>query len=135
MDYLAVAAAGFLGAVSRGFISNLIKPDFAGHFPLSTLMVNLTGCFILSLFMSLTLSRLIINSRLRLAIATGFLGAYTTFSTFSLEAVNLVRSGPGWLALGYILATPLGCILAAWLGDVLSRMAGKGRGENIKILE
>ena len=122
MDYLAVGIAGFLGAVTRAWLGKLINTGFAAHFPLNTLIINLTGCFVLSFFLNLTFERLEINPRLRLGIGTGFLGAYTTFSTFSVESINLVRINLAWLSLAYILSTSLGCVLFAWAGAVLSRV-------------
>lgn len=122
MDYLAVAIGGFLGAVTRAALGKLIKAGFTSSFPVNTLIINLTGCFILSFFLTLTLDRLEINPKLRLAIGTGFLGAYTTFSTFALESINLLRSNMAWLFLAYILSTSLGCVVFAWFGDVLSRV-------------
>ncbi|MDA8212276.1 MAG: fluoride efflux transporter CrcB [Clostridia bacterium] len=122
MDYLAVAIAGFLGAVTRAALGKLIKAGFTSAFPLNTLIINLTGCFVLSFFLTLTVDRLAINPKLRLAVGTGFLGAYTTFSTFALESINLLRSNLTGLSLAYILSTSLGCVLFAWFGVVLSRV-------------
>ncbi|MHB9094526.1 MAG: fluoride efflux transporter FluC, partial [Eubacteriales bacterium] len=89
MDYLAVAIAGFLGAITRAALGKAIKALVVTVFPLGTFIINLTGCFILSFFLTLTLERLEINPKLRLAIGTGFLGAYTTFSTFAVDSINL----------------------------------------------
>jgi len=121
LDYLAVAAAGFLGTVTRAILGKLMQTGFDIPFPVGTLVINLTGCFILSFFLHITIERLTINPRLRLAVGTGFLGAYTTFSTFAVESINLLRTGHPWLSLAYILSTSLGCILLAWIGAVLSR--------------
>lgn len=116
MNYLAVGIGGFFGAVARAFLGNLIRVGSGSLFPVHTLVVNLTGCFILSFFLNLTLDRLEINPRLRLGIGTGFLGAYTTFSTFAVESVNLMRSSLVWPALVYILSTSVGCVMFAWIG-------------------
>jgi CrcB protein len=122
VDYLAVGLAGFFGAVTRVFLGNLIRAGFRSPFPFHTLVVNLTGCFILSFFLNLTLERLEINPRLRLGIGTGFLGAYTTFSTFAVESVNLMRSSLVWPALVYILSTSVGCVIFAWIGAAFCRV-------------
>lgn len=132
MDYLAVAIGGFLGAVTRAALSELIGAGFSMPFPVNTLVINLTGCFVLSFFLNLTLNRLKINPKLRLAFGTGFLGAYTTFSTFALESVNLLRNNLVWVSFAYILATSLGCVLFAWGGAVLSRALTEPRSDTMK---
>ena len=122
MDYLAVGLAGFLGAVTRAVLGKLIKFEFAGQLPVNTLVINLTGCLVLSFFMRITVERLVINPRLRVAISTGFLGAYTTFSAFALETTNLIRGGSISVALAYAMATSFGCVLLSWAGVALSRL-------------
>jgi len=121
LDYLAVAVAGFLGTITRAVLGKVIKTWVTIFFPLNTFIINMTGCFILSFFLTLTLERLEINPKLRLAISTGFLGAYTTFSTFAVESINLIRSHQMWISLAYILATSLGCVILAWVGAAASR--------------
>lgn len=127
MDYLAVAAAGFLGAVTRGLLNKIISAYFPGLFPFGILIINLTGCLFLSLFMNLTLSRYPINPRLRLAVGTGFVGAYTTFSTFAVGSIDLLRKGFPNVGILYILATSFGCVAFAWLGKILSDYITEGR--------
>lgn len=121
MDYLAVAIAGFLGAITRAALGKAIKALVVTVFPLGTFIINLTGCFILSFFLTLTLERLEINPKLRLAIGTGFLGAYTTFSTFAVDSINLVKSHQMWVSLSYILGTSFGCAALALIGAATSR--------------
>ncbi|PKM82320.1 MAG: fluoride efflux transporter CrcB [Firmicutes bacterium HGW-Firmicutes-14] len=125
MDYLAVAMAGFFGAVARAVLGEAVKGLVVTAFPLGIFIVNITGCFILSFFLRLTLERLEINPRLRLAIGTGFLGAYTTFSTFAVDSINLIRSDQIWISLAYIVGTPVGCTVMAMIGAA----AGKGLTE------
>lgn len=126
MDFLAVAIAGFLGAVSRGLLTKLITVKVTSDFPVSTLIINLTGCFILSFFLTLTVERLRINPNLRLAVGTGFLGAYTTFSTFAVDSVKLLSNNMTGFFLLYVSSTALGCVLFAWLGVVASRTLIRG---------
>lgn len=129
MNYLLVAAAGFLGAVTRKFISGLFQLSFMPGIPVNTLFVNLTGCFVLSLFMTITADRYKINPRLRLAFGTGFLGAYTTFSTFSVETLSLIQSGQVVNALIYLFLTPAGCVFFAWTGSYAGRLINRANRE------
>ena len=129
MDYLAVAIAGFLGAISRAALGKAIKAMAVMVFPLGTLIINLTGCFILSFFLTLTLDRLEINPKLRLAIGTGFLGAYTTFSTFAVDSISLIRSQQILVSAAYILGTSLGCVVLAWIGAATSKALTTERGD------
>lgn len=122
MNYLIVAAAGFLGAISRKFISGLFEMSFFPVIPVNTLFVNITGCFVLSFFMTMTAGRYKVNPRVRLAFGTGFLGAYTTFSTFSVETLNLLQSGQVFNALIYLFLTPAGCLFFAWAGSFAGRL-------------
>ncbi len=122
MDYLAVGIAGFLGAVTRAFLGKVMA-GVSLLFPVSTLAINVTGCFVLSFFLNITIERLHINPRLRLAVGTGFMGAYTTFSTFAVESVDLMKAGSAWFSVLYIVATAFGCVAFAWVGMGASRLA------------
>ena len=135
MDFLAVAVAGFFGAVTRAALGKAIKALVLTAFPLGIFIINLTGCFILSFFLTTTLECLEISPRLRLAIGTGFLGAYTTFSTFALDSVYLVRSQQVWVSLAYILGTSLGCVILAWLGAAIAKALVRRRGNETETSE
>jgi CrcB protein len=88
---LAVGAAGFLGAVARFLLSGLIGRSVATRFPLGTFVINITGSFLLGWFYAFMQRRYPAAPEVvRLAVATGFLGAYTTFSTFTLEAHEML---------------------------------------------
>jgi len=129
MNFVAVGIAGFLGAITRFALSKILQFDIFVFFPFSTFFINLTGCFILSFFLTLTLEHLEINPRLRLAFGTGFLGSYTTFSTFTVDSLNLIRSNHLLLALVYILGTSLGSVIFAWLGVSFSRLITERKQE------
>lgn len=113
-----IAAGGFLGAISRYYLSGYLQTKHTLPLPLGTLVINLLGSFLLGLLLGLS-----INSPTYSFLATGFLGAFTTFSTFELEAVELFRKGLVKLALFYLAASVLlGLALAAlgyWLGKTL----------------
>ncbi|HEX3031612.1 MAG TPA: fluoride efflux transporter CrcB [Bacillota bacterium] len=125
MDYLAIAVAGFLGAVTRAALGKAITAEIGSPFPFSTLIINISGCLVLSVFLTVTLDRFQLKPNIRLAVGTGFLGAYTTFSTFALEAVNLMRGNMIGSGLVYVAATLGGCVTAAWLGLVLGRLMSR----------
>ncbi len=116
MLYFLIAAAGFLGANARVIMGGVVLYAFPGIFPWGTFLVNLTGSFLMCIFMTLTLGLLQIRVEYRTAVATGFLGAYTTFSLFTLETFKLFSSGHLVLGALYYLGTPLTCVIAGWWG-------------------
>lgn len=122
MNYLAIAVAGFLGAVFRKFLGDLLIFNTTQAFPVNTLIINVSGCFALSFFMSLTSNRFRIPPSLRLAVGTGFLGAYTTFSTFSYETISLFGNSHILFGFLYVVLTTAGCIISAWGGLAAGRM-------------
>ncbi|MBO9129781.1 fluoride efflux transporter CrcB [Bacillus sp. 165] len=106
MNFIAVALGGFLGALSRFIISQTIPTD-AGAFPLSTFLVNITGCFLLGWFFTKTNRKWHVPSYIRLGLGTGFTGSFTTFSTFSVESVRLMESDKTMIAVSYIASSIL----------------------------
>ena len=121
MRNLWVGVAGFFGAVARYQLDSLISRHARGVFPWGTLVVNLTGCFLLGVLLTVSSGRLDANPALRTALTVGFVGAYTTFSTFSLQAVRLTEDGDVALALGYVAASVCIGLLAAWAGTAAGR--------------
>ena len=123
--YAAVAAGSALGGVARYFLAGAVLSRVAAPFPLATLLVNLSGSFALGLFLTLATERLSLGPTLRLAIAVGFIGSYTTFSTFEYETMRLGEERGFALALlNVILSVALG-FAAVWGGQALAhRWAG-----------
>jgi CrcB protein len=118
---LIVGAGGFIGAVARYAVGVWCEGFWRRPFPLGTFLVNVTGCFILGLFLTLAAERLPIDARLRLFVATGFVGAYTTFSTFEYETQRLSSTGAlGW-AIVNVLTSVLAGYAAVQLGVALAR--------------
>ncbi len=121
MNWLAVAAGGALGAVLRWWMAGWVQRLAGGAFPWGTLAVNALGSFLLGFLFIWLLERSSAGELARLAITVGFLGAFTTFSTFSLESVRLMQEGAFGMALGNVAAQVLICLPLAWLGVQLAR--------------
>ncbi|MBI5137051.1 MAG: fluoride efflux transporter CrcB [Nitrospirae bacterium] len=119
---LAVGLAGFFGAVARYLLGGWVYRLLPGTFPFGTLFVNVLGSLLLGVVFQLGTERAALSPELRVALATGFLGAFTTFSTFSLETVNLLREGSLLMALANVGGNVLLCLGAAWLGLGLVRL-------------
>jgi fluoride exporter len=119
--YLLVAVFGALGAMSRDAVDGWVSNTARGQFPWGTLAVNLAGSFALGILVELTTSRLLPHPNWRIALGIGFLGAFTTFSTFTYESVRLVEDSAYALALFNVVAmTTLG-LTAAAAGLLLGR--------------
>ena len=118
---LSVGLGGFVGAIARFWISGLAQ-RMSDRFPLETLSVNLLGSFLLGLLATLFLEKMEVSQELRLFILVGLLGAFTTYSTFSLETLNLFRGGAWMLATGNILANVFGTLIAVWAGVLLAKL-------------
>lgn len=116
-----IAIAGALGALSRWGISRAGYALFGTGFAWGTLIANILGCFLLGFLMHLCLVSDKISDTLRMAVTVGFLGALTTFSTFSYETVNYIEDGSWTLAIGNIAANVLIGLAATIGGLILAR--------------
>lgn len=119
--YMAVAAGGALGAVLRYYLGGTALARTAAPFPTATFVINVTGSFVLGLFLTLATERFNVSPHLRLAVAVGFVGAYTTFSTFEYETAKLLEDGDVTRALVYVLLSFAAGLLAVWLGIFAAR--------------
>ena len=117
---LAVAAGGCLGALSRYAVGRLV-PTPAHGFPWSTFLINVSGALLLGLLLVLLIERLPPTRYARPFLGTGFLGAYTTFSTYMVETVLLARNGYADRATAYVLGSLVVGLFAAWLGMAIGR--------------
>lgn len=116
-----VGLGGFLGANARYWLGGWIQERWGAAFPWSTFVINVSGSFVLGLFMTLVTGRLIVPPAARLVVAIGFVGAYTTFSTFEFETLNLVSTGTWLSALGNALGSLVAGFAAVWLGVAVGR--------------
>jgi CrcB protein len=119
--FVAVGVGGFLGAIARYAVGLLVARFWSGEFPLATFLINVSGSFVLGFFMALSAERLGLDPAWRLLVATGFVGAYTTFSTFEYETNRLVELGATTWALANVVASVLVGFLAVRLGAAFAR--------------
>lgn len=115
-----ISAGGCLGAVARYLLSRFISYSVSGLFPWGTFIINITGSFAIGFIFDMT-ERFAFSSDIRSFFAIGFLGAYTTFSTYALENVNLARDGEVKLMLGNIFLSNIAGIAAVVCGIYASR--------------
>lgn len=116
MEYVFIGLGGVFGALSRYGLSKWMARRWKGDFPLATFLINLTGSFALGVLYGLFLIAGTGNSPLKSLTTTGFLGAYTTYSTFSYEIIKLIEDGEKGTALKYFLASIVFGLGAAFLG-------------------
>jgi fluoride exporter len=101
---LLIALFGAIGTLARYSLQGVVQIKMGTVFPYGTLLINLTGCFFLGLIGQLTLNRMIISPEWRVAIAVGFFGGYTTFSSFGWETAKMLEAGE-WLRAGTYVAS------------------------------
>ncbi|MDX2464082.1 MAG: fluoride efflux transporter CrcB [Porticoccus sp.] len=118
MQWLAVALGGALGAVGRFAVNSAVFPIFGGRLPMGTLVVNVLGSILMGFFYVLIIERGVLPAELRNFLMVGFLGAFTTFSTFSLDTLALWQNGHLALAAAYVALNVVLC-LAGTLGAIV----------------
>ncbi|QQS49538.1 MAG: fluoride efflux transporter CrcB [Acidobacteriota bacterium] len=118
---IVVALGGAIGAVARYWLGGLVNSRWPMPFPLGTFVVNITGSFIIGCFLTLASERLTMHPHWRLLIAVGFIGAYTTFSTFEYETLKLIEEGNILSALGNVVLSVAVGFIAVWLGVAAAR--------------
>lgn len=121
MHILLIGIGGFCGAIARYAVDTWVTDAARTAFPWGTLAINVTGSFALGLLFALTADRGPLPEELRLPLGVGFLGAYTTFSTFALESLRLAEGGSWSLALANIGGSVLLGLAAVLLGVALGR--------------
>ena len=121
MTLLLVGAGGFFGAISRYAIDGAVTQVTGGRFPWGTLLINISGSFVLGLLFALAVERTTLPESIRAPILIGFIGAYTTFSTFTLETWRLVEAGNVAAAIANIAGSVLLGMVAIVAGLTLGR--------------
>lgn len=114
MPYLAVACGGFIGSCLRFALGEVL--GMWHGFPIATLLTNTVGCFLLAFFYTITVERFPIHPHIRLGVGTGLVGAFTTFSTFTVETWQLVLANEYTMAFMYIVMTFVAGLLFSMFG-------------------
>jgi CrcB protein len=122
MQMLAIAVGGAIGSVLRYAVSTGIYSVAGRSFPYGTLTVNVVGSLLMGLLFVMLIDRAGIPEIWRMALLVGLLGAFTTFSTFSIETLNLLQSGDYTRAMANIMLSIILCLVATWIGLKLGRL-------------
>lgn len=120
-NILIIGIGGFLGAISRYGVALWIGQRWGRGFPLGTFVINVSGSFLIGLLMSLLTERFMVNPQWRLMLVVGFLGAYTTFSTFEYETGTLIKDGEWLIAMLNVVLSVLAGFIALKLGEVIAK--------------
>ena len=121
VKFLLILIGGGIGSLARYAAGTAITNRYGTRFPVGTMVVNVTGCFLIGLIMTLLTERLQPHPNWRLALVVGFLGGYTTFSSFEWETFSAVRAGGFWIGLGNVVGSVALGYLAVWLGSTIVR--------------
>ena len=128
MQYLWIGLGGFLGANARYLVQLWAASRWGADFPYGTMLANISGSFIIAFFLTLATQRLTIPPELRLFVAVGFLGGFTTFSSFSLETFHLFEQSGWWVAslnfFGNTVLGMAGVILGIFLAQLIQVIGG-----------
>ena len=122
MQLVWLAVAGAAGTLLRYAVSRAAQPLGGTTFPAGTLLVNVSGAFVLGFLATFLLGRTAVSAEARTAITIGLLGAYTTFSTFSMETLELMNGGHWAYATVNVLLSVTAALFAMWAGQSLARM-------------
>ena len=121
MNFLIIGIGGFFGAVARYGVALWIGRQWGRSFPLGTFVINVSGSFLIGLLMSLLTERFMVNPQWRLLFVVGFLGAFTTFSTFEYETGALLKDGEWLIAMLNITLSVVVGFMALKLGEVIAK--------------
>jgi fluoride exporter len=135
--YFFIGIGGALGALLRYILKGIEIYQYSGKIPLNTLFINVSGCFILALILTIVRENRDFDLSLKLGISTGFLGAYTTFSTFCRETVMLLKQGYFYSAVSYVIVSIVLSLAAIYSGSLLAKELilknSKRRNDNLDV--
>ena len=120
--YIMIAIGGAFGAISRSWITTNFDKLYPAAFPWGTFIVNLIGSFFIGILFVIFSEKLPLADNIRSLLMVGFLGAMTTFSTFSLDALLLIEQGHYNAAFSYLLTSVIVCLVATFIGISIARM-------------
>lgn len=120
--YLLIAAGGALGSIARYWVGSTVAGRMGIRFPYGTLLVNLTACVIIGFSLTYLGKRADLNPAWRYLIPVGFIGAYSTFSTYEWETLSTLRSGAFFLAALYAVGSLILGLVAVWGGSLLAEV-------------
>jgi CrcB protein len=122
MKYLLILLGGGVGSLTRYLVGAVLVTRFGARFPiLGTMAINVTGSFLIGLLMTLITERFGANSNLRPLLVIGFLGGYTTFSSFEWETYAAIRDGGFWIGIFNVVGSVAFGYIAVWFGALLAR--------------
>jgi len=116
-----IALGGALGAVARYQVAAMIQARVPAGFPWGTFVVNTSGCLVMGVVMTMLTERLVVHPNWRYLVPIGFIGAYTTFSTFEVETFNAMSEGAFLIGVLNLLGSVIAGYVALWTGVVLAR--------------
>lgn len=122
MELLSIAAGGALGAVSRFCLGNLISRIIGSALPYGTFVINIVGCFFMGLIMTMIIERGMLSAAWRLLLCVGFLGGFTTFSSFGYETLMLLQEENIVAALAYVGGSIILGLMSAALGVAVGKL-------------
>jgi CrcB protein len=119
--YAMIALGGAVGSIARYQLALMIQTRIPAGFPWGTFVVNITGCLVMGIAMTLISARLVVHPNWRFLIPIGFIGGYTTFSTFEFETFRAVTEGSWMIGAANVVGSVAAGYVALWLGVVLAR--------------
>jgi len=123
VNYLGIALGSAIGGIGRYYLQGVVARHYGAVFPLGTMAVNVLGCLVIGFVAAFTSpdGRLLVSPNVRQFVMVGLCGGFTTFSSFSLETLHLVRDGQWFRATLNVAGSVILCLVAVWLGHALAR--------------